>query len=76
MTQKKSQRRPSEDKAMRPSEDKLARDQATLERDFDPSPVAASDHKIVVCYNPACPDYRVERRDGSSCACKRTKIAV
>jgi hypothetical protein len=73
---KKSQRAPGEDKAMRPGDDKLARDQATLERDFDPPPAAASDHKTVTCYNPACPDYRQPRTDGRSCGCKRTAIGA
>lgn len=73
MSQKSDRRR--QDKALRPAEDKSA-DQATLEREFDPQPVEPSDHKTTTCYNPACPDYRRPRTDGSSCGCKRSKLAV
>lgn len=27
---------------------------------------------VVTCYNPACPDYRRPRNDGSKCGCART----
>lgn len=57
----------------KPPEDK-ALDQETLERDFDPKPAAPSDHRTVVCYNPACPDYRVERRDRRPCGCKKPLV--
>lgn len=74
----KKKQSPSSDKAMRPAEDKLARDQAALERDFDPErdlpPTRPPDHKTVTCYNPACADYRRPRVDGSACSCRRTAI--
>lgn len=72
-------KRASSDKALRPDEDKLkirtvVGDQATLERNatFDEAP--PSDHKLTTCYNRACSDYRVERRDGRACSCKRKTI--
>lgn len=77
----KRQKRPNEDKAMRPGEDKIvagtvSSDQGVLERNFDPPAVEPSDHKTVTCYNPACPDYRRPRNDGSSCACKKTSAVA
>lgn len=69
-------KRSSSDKAMHgPPEDKLSRDQAQLERDANLDLEGPrSDHKTVTCYNPACPDYRRPRTDGSSCACKKTAV--
>lgn len=73
MTQQKA-KRAGADKAMRPAEDKLTNDLATLERDANlEGESRGGDHKITVCYNPACPDYRVERTGDGPCSCKRTK---
>lgn len=63
-----------EDKSMKISTGTVTNDQATLERNFDPGPGDPSDHKVVVCYNRAGPDYRVERRDGRACSCKQTRV--
>jgi hypothetical protein len=76
-----AQKRPPAHKAMRPDEDKLSlrtisNDQGVLERNFDPPAVEPSDHKTVTCYNPACPDYRRPRTDGSSCACKKATVVA
>lgn len=47
-------------------------------KDWDPEKDAheraQTSHKTVICYNRACSDYRRERTDGSSCACKRVAI--
>lgn len=78
MGQQKKKQSSSSNKSIRIGdlrvEDK-APDQAQLERDFDPSG-PKSDHKVVTCYNSACPDYRRPRNDGSSCGCKRTAIGA
>lgn len=47
-------------------------------KDWDPEREAHARkgdyHKTVICFNSACPDYKVERTDGSPCACRRTAI--
>lgn len=67
---------PTEDKSVRHAFDKAARltnDQAQLERDANiDGPSSGGDHKRSQCFNPACPDYRVERVGDGPCSCKRT----
>lgn len=75
----KKKQSPSSDKSLHgPPEDKLqtlSRDQATLERNAQIGVDGPrSDHKTVTCYNPACPDYRRPRTDGSSCGCKKSAV--
>lgn len=51
-------------------------DQAQLERDFDPGPSTSPTHRRVICGNPSCPDYRVERDAGTRCGCYRTSVQL
>lgn len=77
-----AKKKADENKAMKPAEDKLtirtiSGDQATLEHNANfEGESRGGDHKITVCYNHACPDYRVERVGDAPCACKRTKALV
>lgn len=70
----------SSDKARRPDEDKLkirtvTRDQATLERNATLEENAGADNgRRAICFNSACPDYRVERPASQACGCKRKTI--
>jgi hypothetical protein len=70
--------RTSEDKAIRARSDKaerLATDQETLERTADIGTDGYdSAHRIRVCYNAACPDYRRERRGSEQCGCQRKTV--
>lgn len=44
----------------------------TVGGEDDPERVTAPSTRRVVCYNRACPDYRVERPAETACGCKRT----
>lgn len=52
----------------------VAGDQATLERNFDPGGSTIDETRRAVCYNPACPDYRVDRPASKPCGCRRTSV--
>jgi hypothetical protein len=70
-------KRPASDKAKRPQLDKstISKDRDVLERNADIGGDGYdSSHKIAVCYNPACPDYRVERIGARPCACRKRAV--
>ena len=77
MTEFEQVQETEEEKAVRLREQQkkeLAKEAKDWDPERDAHERAQVSHKTVICYNSACPDYRRERTDGSSCACKRVAI--
>lgn len=72
-----AKKRATEDKAVRSAANKSPAERiAQAEREsasFEGDPYDGA-HKTSVCYNPACPDYRRERRGSEACGCRKTAI--
>lgn len=54
--------------------DALSTEASVLAANTSFDDIPEESHKTVICYNPNCKQYRVERRDGSSCDCKITRV--